>query len=153
VLRFVGEAEGRALNQAFRQSDHATNVLTFPYTQDVGIHADISAKPRAKPRAKPGVNIKANIKANINSGISADIVLCAPVVEREAAEQGKTLNAHYAHLVIHGVLHAAGLKHDSDDEARVMEELERKVLAAFRISDPYSTSLSRDGTGTNVTSP
>jgi len=108
LLRFVGEAEGRALNQAFRQSDHATNVLTFPYTE--------------------------------NPGISADIVLCAPVVENEAKAQGKTLTAHYAHLVIHGVLHAAGLEHESDDEARIMEDLERKVLAAFRIGDPYSSS-------------
>lgn len=67
----------------------------------------------------------------------ADIMLCTAVVEREAAEQGKSLNHHYAHLVVHGVLHACGHEHEDETEAEAMEALERRVLARFRISDPY----------------
>jgi probable rRNA maturation factor len=71
--------------------------------------------------------------------LAADIVLCLPVVRREAREQGKTLRQHLAHLVIHGVLHAQGFDHESDREARVMQELERTLLAQLRIPDPYQS--------------
>ncbi|MDE2401150.1 MAG: rRNA maturation RNase YbeY [Burkholderiales bacterium] len=69
--------------------------------------------------------------------VTADLVLCAPVVEREAREQGKTLEAHYAHLVVHGTLHAQGFDHLVHDEAEAMEAQERAILASLGFADPY----------------
>ncbi|MFM1988217.1 MAG: hypothetical protein RJA99_1174 [Pseudomonadota bacterium] len=109
TLRFVGAREGRALNAGFRGRDYATNVLTFAY--------DASPAPGAP--------------------VQADIVICMPVVVREARAQKKAVRAHLAHLVVHGVLHAQGLDHEDDDEAREMEARETAVLARFRIADPY----------------
>lgn len=71
--------------------------------------------------------------------VVADLVLCAPVVEREAAEQGLALDAHYAHLLVHGALHAQGYDHEHDDEAAAMESRESEVLAALGFADPYPT--------------
>ena len=105
AVRIVGEAEGRALNAQYRHKDYATNVLTFDYTRE--------------------------------PVVSADLVLCAPVVEREAREQGKPLVAHYAHLLVHGALHAQGHDHERDDEAARMEAKESAVLAALGVADPY----------------
>lgn len=107
TLRLVGEDEGRALNQGYRQRDYATNVLTFEYGEDPS-----------------GV-------------IRADIVLCLPVLHREAGQQGKPLVHHAAHLVTHGVLHALGHDHVDPREADVMEALETTILAAQGIPDPY----------------
>jgi probable rRNA maturation factor len=70
--------------------------------------------------------------------ISADLVLCAPVVAQEAAEQGITLEAHYAHLLVHGALHAQGHDHELDTEAQVMEARETAVLASLGFADPYA---------------
>ena len=70
--------------------------------------------------------------------VVADLVLCAPVVEREATEQGKTIAAHYAHLLVHGVLHAQGLDHQRAAEARFMEAREREILRALGFDDPYA---------------
>jgi len=110
ALRLVGEDEGRALNLAYRQRDYATNVLTFEYGEDP-------------------------------SGLlSGDIVLCVPVLRREAHAQGKPLAHHAAHLVTHGVLHALGHDHVRADEARAMESLETAILAAQGIPDPYRAS-------------
>lgn len=107
TLRIVDTEEGRALNAAWRGRDTATNVLTFEYGADP-------------------------------SGlIMGDIVLCLPVLEREAAEQGKALTNHAAHLVTHGVLHALGHDHIEADEAERMEALETRILAAQGIADPY----------------
>ena len=70
--------------------------------------------------------------------LSADLVLCAPVVEREAAEQGIALAAHYAHLVVHGTLHAQGFDHERAAEARRMEARESEILVGLGFADPYS---------------
>jgi probable rRNA maturation factor len=105
TVRIVGEDEGRALNRDFRQKDYATNVLTFDYTQE--------------------------------PVVTADLVICAPVIEREAQEQGKTLVAHYAHMLVHGTLHAQGFDHLVDDEAVAMETQERAILAGLGFDDPY----------------
>ena len=70
--------------------------------------------------------------------VVADLVLCAPVVEREAVEQGRSLEAHYAHLLVHGALHAQGLDHEDEEEARVMEARETDVLRALGYADPYA---------------
>lgn len=109
TLRLVGSREGRALNAAYRGRDHATNVLTFAY--DEGL--------------PPG------------SPVHADIVICLPVVVREARAQRKAVRDHLAHLVVHGALHAQGLDHEDDEQARAMQARETEVLARFRIADPY----------------
>jgi probable rRNA maturation factor len=107
TLRIVNAAEGRNLNSAFRGKDYATNVLTFIYHE---------------PRARV---------------LMGDLVLCAPVVAREAREQGKALADHYAHLTVHGVLHLSGFDHENDRDARAMEAREIKILRGFNIADPY----------------
>ena len=108
TLRIVDEAEGRALNNAYRQKDYATNVLTFPLAED--------------------------------PFIMADIVICAPVVEKEAKEQGKTLEAHFAHLTVHGVLHAHGYDHEVAEQAELMESIETQTLTKLGYADPYADS-------------
>ena len=108
TIRFVDVTEGRELNRDFRGKDYATNVLTFAYTEDEDADTTL-----------------------------ADIVLCTAVLEREAAEQNKTLAAHTQHLVVHGVLHAQGYDHEVEDEAKEMEQLETEILKSLGVSDPY----------------
>ena len=107
TVRVVDEDEGLALNRQYRDQDHATNVLTFPYAGD--------------------------------PVLAADLVLCAPVVEREASEQGVPLVAHYAHLVVHGTLHAQGFEHENDIDAEAMETREREILGKLGFAEPYPT--------------
>lgn len=109
AIRIVDEREGRALNHHYRGKDSATNVLSFP------------------AELPPGVKLP----------VLGDIVLCAPVVAREARAQGKALNAHYAHLTVHGILHLLGMDHENPREADAMEQLEREILANLSIEDPY----------------
>ncbi len=118
TLRFVGEDEGRRLNRSFRGRPHATNVLTFAY------EGDAVAPARGTRRARSGP-------------VQGDIVLCLPVVAREAREQGKRVRDHLAHLVVHGVLHAQGWDHENLLEAQRMEAREVQILRRFRIANPY----------------
>jgi len=111
TLRFVDEAEGRALNRRYRSGRDATDVLSFVYDDEPG-------------------------------RCGGDIVLCAPVVRREAAAQGKPLAAHCAHLVVHGMLHLQGAKHDDPAEAARMEARETAILARLGFPDPYQPSIS-----------
>lgn len=111
TIRLIDEAEGRELNHTYRHKDYATNVLSFP--------ADVPDDLLDIP-------------------LLGDLVICVPVVEREAAEQGKALQAHWAHLVIHGCLHLLGYDHIEDDEAEEMEALERELLAELGHPDPYA---------------
>ena len=106
TIRFVDGREGRALNRRYRGRDHATNVLTFVYDDDVSL--------------------------------AGDIVLCVPVVVREARAQRKTLRAHFAHLVIHGMLHLQGYDHERDDDAARMEAREVALLRALGFENPYA---------------
>ena len=114
TLRVVGAREGRALNAQFRGRDYATNVLTFAYHE----------RGDAPERSGDGP-------------VQADIVICLPVLVREARAQKKPLREHLAHLVIHGVLHAQGMDHEDEGEAREMEARETALLRRFRIADPY----------------
>jgi probable rRNA maturation factor len=108
AIRFVDAEEGRALNREYRGKDYATNVLTFAYTEDEDAETT-----------------------------QADIILCTDVLLREAEEQGITVPAHAAHLIVHGVLHAQGYDHEDDEEAAEMEGLETEILAGLGIADPY----------------
>jgi probable rRNA maturation factor len=119
AVRVVGLAEGRRLNLVWRGRDYATNVLSFPVP--VGVPP---VPGTARRRTRP----------------LGDIVLCAPVVAREAARQGKAPLAHWAHLVVHGCLHLLGHDHERAIDARRMERRERRVLAALGFPDPYSPS-------------
>ena len=107
TVRIVDLEEGQQLNRDYRQKDYATNVLTFDYTQE--------------------------------PVVTADLVLCAPVVAREAAEQNKTLAEHYAHLIVHGTLHAQGWDHEtSEQDAQEMEAYETEILTGLGFADPYA---------------
>lgn len=111
-IRIVDAAEGRALNRDYRGRDYATNVLSFPAELPPGVHLPLIG----------------------------DLAICAPVVAREAAEQGKAVREHYAHLTVHGVLHLLGHDHVEDAQAERMEALETRILAGLGIADPYRTS-------------
>jgi probable rRNA maturation factor len=113
AIRIVDAREGRALNRHYRGRDQATNVLSFP------------------------AELPAGLPKGVTLPVLGDLVLCAPVIAREAREQGKPLNAHYAHLTVHGALHLLGWNHADDTEAECMEQLEREILAGLGVDDPY----------------
>ena len=119
TVRVVGAAESRRLNRGWRRRDYATNVLSFPAPAEAAARATGAA-----PRRSLG-----------------DLVICAPVLVREAREQGKTQAAHWAHLIVHGSLHLLGFDHEHDTEARRMERRERRILAALGFPDPYAAPL------------
>ena len=110
AIRVVGEAEGAELNQTYRHKAGATNVLSFP----------------------------AELPAGVPVAVLGDLVICAPVVAREAAEQGKAPAAHWAHLTVHGCLHLLGYDHVEEAQARNMEALETRILAGLGFPDPYA---------------
>jgi probable rRNA maturation factor len=111
-VRFVDAAEGQSLNREYREKDYATNVLTFAYNEGDELAAD--------------------------EPVQADIILCTDVLEKEAGEQGKTVEEHTAHLIVHGVLHAQGYDHLDETEAEEMEQLERDIMEALNFPDPYA---------------
>ncbi len=112
TIRFVDAAEGQALNREYRGKDYATNVLTFAYNEGEDIAEDEPTR--------------------------ADIILCTDVLQREAAEQKKTVEEHTAHLIVHGVLHAQGYDHEDDEEADEMEGIETEIVVALGYADPYA---------------
>lgn len=109
-LNVVGEEASRELNRDYRGKDKPTNVLSFPMEM-------------------PAIGDQLPILG--------DLAVCASVVEREAQEQGKALEAHWAHMLVHGVLHLQGYDHIEDAEAEEMEALERDILAKLGYPDPY----------------
>ncbi|MFN3785214.1 MAG: rRNA maturation RNase YbeY [Thiothrix sp.] len=113
VVRVVAEAESQALNRSYRGKDYPTNVLSFPY--------DL-----------PPLPLEADETAYLG-----DLVICQPVMRREAAEQGKTSEQHWAHLLVHGLLHLQGYDHIDDAEAEAMEALEIRILAQLGFPNPY----------------
>lgn len=106
----VDEAESQELNAQYRGKDKPTNVLSFP----------------------------ADIPDEVGVPLLGDLVICAPVVEREAHEQHKTLDAHWAHMLVHGTLHLLGYDHIEDDEADVMEALETRLITQLDFPAPYA---------------
>jgi len=124
TLRIVDEAEGRELNKKYRGKDYATNVLTFVY--------DDEPTPPGLPLSGEEI-------------LSGDAVICAPVVEREAAAQHKELLAHYAHLAIHAALHLQGYDHINDIDAAEMEALETALMLKSHYPDPYQTTHIANG--------
>ena len=113
AIRIVGKEEIQQLNRTYRHKDAPTNVLSFPFD------------------APPGVELP----------MLGDIAICAPVVRAEALAQGKAIDAHWAHMVIHGVLHLLGYDHIVDAEAQVMEALEVEILAGLGYADPYAVAV------------
>jgi probable rRNA maturation factor len=109
-IRVVDEEESRALNREYRSKDRPTNVLSFA----------------------------AELPAEIEPRLLGDIVICAPVVAAEAAAQGKSERAHWAHLVVHGTLHLLGYDHERSPEARRMEARETSILAGLGFPNPYT---------------
>ena len=109
TVRLVDEAESHELNLTYRGKDKPTNVLSFPF------------------EAPPGIELP----------LLGDLIICRQVVEQEAAEQGKSVEAHWAHMVVHGTLHLLGYDHIDDDEADEMEGLETEIMLALGYPDPY----------------
>ena len=115
AIRIVDAEESRQLNLAYRGKDAATNVLSFP------------------------MELPDELAAFVGTAILGDLVICAPVVKQEATEQHKLLQHHWAHLVIHGMLHLQGFDHIADDEAEAMENLEITLLQQLGIDNPYGS--------------
>lgn len=109
TVRLVDEAESQQLNHTYRGKEKPTNVLSFPF------------------EAPPGIELP----------LLGDLIICRQVVEREAVEQEKSLEAHWAHMVIHGSLHLLGYDHIEDDEAEEMEGIETEIMLALGYPDPY----------------
>lgn len=109
TIRIVDEAESHELNHTYRGKDKPTNVLSFPF------------------EAPPGIELP----------LLGDLIICRQVVEQEAAEQEKPLQAHWAHMVIHGSLHLLGYDHIEDEEAEEMESIETEIMLALGYADPY----------------
>ncbi|MED5389570.1 MAG: rRNA maturation RNase YbeY [Pseudomonadota bacterium] len=114
TLRIVDEDEIRTLNREYRDKNKPTNVLSFPFEMPEGLPDD-AMEP-----------------------LLGDIIICAPVVRREAAEQNKTIEAHWAHMVTHGVLHLLGYDHIDDEDAQIMEAMEIRALNEQGFPDPYA---------------
>ncbi len=109
TIRITGREESRRLNETYRRKAGPTNVLSFSFEEP-----ELLQPP-----------------------LLGDVVICAPIVAAEAREQGKAPRAHWAHMVVHGVLHLLGYDHENEDDARRMEAEERKVLAGLGYGDPY----------------
>lgn len=109
TVRIVGEEESGRLNETYRRKQGPTNVLSFSFEEP-----DLLQPP-----------------------LLGDVVICAAIVAAEARDQGKAPDAHWAHMVVHGVLHLLGYDHENREEARLMEGEEKKVLAALGYPDPY----------------
>ncbi len=118
VVRVADEAESRQLNHEFRGRDKATNVLSFPFDP----------------------------VPEIDLNHVGDLVICAPVVAREAVEQGKRAEAHWAHMVVHGMLHLQGYDHETDEQAGEMETLETQILTGLGYPAPYAKDHGASGT-------
>lgn len=117
VLRIVNQDEAQSLNRDYREKDYATNILSFP--------SDFSGLPEG-------------MLDEIEKGYLGDLVVCAEVVIQQAGEQRKTVDQHWAHLVVHGMLHLQGYDHIDDSDALEMEAIEIKLLGELGVPNPYN---------------
>ena len=126
TIRVVDEPESQQLNYQYRSKNSPTNVLSFPFEMPdfIGLLDNDDQNQSAS-------------LADADFNLLGDLVICAPVVAREAKEQNKPFLHHWAHMVIHGTLHLLGYDHIDDDEAEHMEALERQILQQLAIDDPY----------------
>ncbi|HEC28373.1 MAG TPA: rRNA maturation RNase YbeY [Gammaproteobacteria bacterium] len=113
VVRIVDETECATLNKNYRGKTGPTNVLSFPY--------------ESPPQ--------------LETGLLGDLIICAPVIEREAKDQGKPVDAHWAHMAVHGTLHLLGYDHQTDEQAVEMESQEKIILTGLGYDDPYRDDL------------
>lgn len=113
TIRIVDDEESQQLNHTYRGKNKPTNVLSFPFEHPIDLPPDAELS------------------------LLGDLVICLPQVQREAAEQGKPVAHHWAHLVIHGLLHLQGHDHETDEEAQIMENLEIALLEQLGITNPY----------------
>jgi len=113
VVRIVDESESAALNRAYRHKAGPTNVLSFSYEAP-------------------------SLLVSSSRPLLGDIVICGPVVAREACSQGKDVSAHWAHMVVHGIMHLRGYDHIHDSDAKIMEEMESEVVQRLGFADPYA---------------
>ena len=111
TIRIVDEAEIEHLNSTYRRKPGSTNVLSFPF----------------------------DAPADVEIPLLGDVVICAPVVRREACEQSKSVNAHWAHMVVHGTLHLLGFDHEKKRQAQEMEAMETRILAELGFDNPYES--------------
>jgi len=118
VVRIVDEQESAELNAYYRHKQGPTNILSFPFEMPEGIEG-------------------------IELNLLGDLVICAAIVEKEALEQGKQLAHHWAHIVVHGVLHLLGYDHIDDEEAELMEGLEIAILKQLNINNPYHEAIAK----------
>jgi len=110
VVRVVGEAESARLNERYRRQRGSTNVLSFPF----------------------------ETPPQVDTGLLGDLVICAPVIAREAREQGRSELSHWAHMVVHGMLHLQGYDHQTEAQAEAMEVLEINIMARLGYANPYA---------------
>lgn len=115
VIRIVDEDEMVRFNEQYRGKNSSTNILSFPFEPPEGVDSDLLG----------------------------DLLVCAPVVEKESKQQNKLLEHHWAHMIVHGVLHLIGYDHVNDDEAEEMEALEIKILRSIKIDNPYEEKNKR----------
>ena len=111
-VRIVDESEIIELNQRFRKKTEPTNVLSFPFEDPPGTQTDVLG----------------------------DVVVCAPIVSSQAQTEGKPLSAHWAHMVVHGIMHLRGYDHETPEEADAMEHMETHILEGLGFPDPYASS-------------
>jgi len=111
-VRIVDESEIIELNQRFRKKAEPTNVLSFPFEDPPGTQTDVLG----------------------------DVVVCAPIVSSQAQTEGKPLSAHWAHMVVHGIMHLRGYDHETPEEANAMEHMETRILEGLGFPDPYALS-------------
>lgn len=133
VIRIVDEEESAELNGDYRGKNYATNVLSFPFE-----------KPSLALLEEYGID-PAQLD-DLEDNHLGDLVICEPVLQKEAEQQGKSLEQHWAHLLVHGILHLQGYDHISDEEAEAMETLEVEILGKLGFGNPYL-----DKTGDNET--
>lgn len=135
TLRFVDQAEAQGLNRDYRGKDYATNVLTFCYDDEFEDESAGEDESETESAAAEGDDADQD---QPDPTARADIVLCTDVLQSEAQAQNKTLLAHSAHLIVHGVLHAQGYDHEDEIEAEAMEQLETAILARLGFANPYA---------------